>query len=144
MSDTLNSQPADALGEPDCLRCMRKKLEAIGVVVFFREGDAWRLGNYQAEKPSDAAEVDFYCMLRDSVPEIITSYPSGLILSEPRSVEQVFGSVGRLFDNHSVLAAAVSKGEFSGVRLAWRDSAQPFSREDLRIIQCFGLCPEGC
>ena len=149
MSENLSSThthdgQCEVIDDPDCLRCMRKKLEATGVAVFFREGSSWRLGNYQAEKPNEAAEVDFICMLQQGIPEIIASYASGLILPDSRSAEQVFGPTGQLFETNSIIAAPVTKGNSNGVRLAWRDAAKPFSREDLRIIQCFGLCPEGC
>ena len=132
------------LRDPDCLKCMRKKLDAVSVGVFFRDQGSWRLAAYQSEKPQEDAEVEFYCMLSSGVPEIVSAYPSGLILSDGQSIEQVFGPIKNLLAGRSVIAAPVSKGDSAGVRIAWRDAANPFSREDLRIIQCFGDCPDGC
>lgn len=130
--------------DPDCLRCLRRKLRAVGVAVFFRSPEGWRIGNYQGDKPSAAAEVEFECLLRARVPDVVAAHSRGLILCGEEELQAKFGSVSKLFRSCSVIAAHVQGGESSGVRLAWRDDSEPYEEEDLATIKCSGECPDGC
>lgn len=127
--------------DPNCLDCLRKKLSAIGVAVFTRKDNDWVVADFQGERPHADAEIDFYCMLQQGVPETIAAYPSGVLLADESTITSVMGSASSLFVNRSVVAAPVASGSFSGIRLAWRDASNPFSQADLQTIQCFGICP---
>ena len=131
-------------GDPDCLRCMRRKLRATGVVVFFRRGDEWLLGNFEGDKPQDAAETDFECMLQFGVPQALEVHQNGIVLADDRAIQSVLGKAASLLLGNCVIAAPVHRGGSVGLRLAWRDQSDPFSGEELRIVQCEGLCPSGC
>lgn len=131
-----------ALQDPDCILCLRKKLRAISVVVFFKEGDSWRIGGYQSDKPREDAEIDFYCLLNSNIPEEILDHKDGLILSEIEEISDLFESFASMFQRCSLIGAPVSCGEVFGARLAWRDSSEPFSESDLSLIRCSGKCPE--
>jgi hypothetical protein len=130
--------------DPDCVKCLRKKINAVGVVVFFKEGDAWRIGNFQGEVPQTAAEVDFECMLAGGVPDIIADREDGLLISDDDGIHSFFPKLSSLFQSKSIVAAAVAFEDLRGVRLAWRDARTPFSLQDLKTIRCFGQCPPGC
>lgn len=114
------------------------------MVVFFRSEDGWRLASYQGDKPQSDAEIEFYCMLREGVPEVVEAYEEGLLLTDNRAIETTLPGVKGLLAGTSVIAARVSIGSFYGVRIAWRDSSDPFTEEELAIIQCVGNCPQGC
>lgn len=132
--------------DPDCLRCMRQKLKALGLVVFFREADAadaWRIGNFQGDKPQEAAQAEFEYMLKCGVPEIIAKRGS-FILTNAQDIKVTFPKLKEFFKGCSLIAAHVKGGESSGVRLAWRENSEPFSEKDLEIIRCSGNCPSGC
>lgn len=129
--------------DPDCIRCLRQSLRATQIVVFFRENEHWRIGSFQGDRPSPDAEVDFFSMLRGGVPETVEAQGDAFILSDDKSIENMFGSVNDLLCGNSVIAAPVRLGNLTGVRLAWRDDSDPFSEEDLALIKCLGKCPEG-
>lgn len=130
--------------DPDCLRCLRLKLNAICVAVFYREGEGWRLGDFQGDKPRSAAEAEFMHMLRVGLPEAIAKRGRGFILVDERDVETAFPALTGLFLNSTVIASAVCGGEAPGVRIAWRDKSEPFTDADLEIIHCLGNCPDEC
>ncbi len=128
---------------PDCLTCMRTKLRATCVVVFVQEGSNWELGSYQGELPQDAAEAEFYGMLVAKVPHILMAKPDGVLLRTDREITDMFQNYG-IFIGKSLVAAQFKLGKYEGVRLAWRDQTDPFSKDDLYAIQCQGKCPTGC
>ena len=133
------------IDDPDCLHCLRTKLEAIGVVVFFRNADgSWRLGGYQSAKPSEAAEAECHHMLQTGLPEKILAGERVVILSNHRDIKLNFPHLAPSFGGSSLIAARVQRDELVGVRIAWRDEKAPFTAEDEATIHCWGNCPEGC
>lgn len=143
-SESVDSPEQAILCDPDCMSCLREKLRALCVIVFFRIEDGWRIGGFQGDRPLRDAEVHAYALLTEGVPELVASHEEGFILSNKQSISDVFGSVGNLFDGCSVLAAPVRRGRSRGVRLAWRDAKDPFTEVELETIRCFGECPHGC
>lgn len=129
--------------DPDCLRCMRLKLRAESVVIFVRIGDNWEVGSYQSDIPREAAEAEFYALLKEHVPQTLNHYPRGLRLLDNKEILQVFPKAIR-FLGKSIISAPYKLGNYEGYRLAWRDQSDPFSAQELDIIQCQGLCPSGC
>lgn len=145
MTDQLEAHwaAATALGDPDCLNCLRRKLKAISVAVFINGEDGWCLSDYQGEKPSGDAEIDFFCMLEQRVPEVIAAHPDGLVIVTQEQMDQTLNQAKELFCGYSIVAAPVNRGSFTGVRLALRDALDPFTEQDLETVRCFGLCDEG-
>ncbi len=144
MTENIRGNVADLLAEPDCLKCMRKKLNATSVVVFFCDAGTWRVSSYQSEKPASDAEIDFYCLLNAGIPQVISSHPEGLILPDDRALAQVFGQSANLLSGNAVIAAPVTGNSMAGVRLAWRDNSSPFTEDDLVTVHCVGDCPPDC
>lgn len=143
--NVLNARPGDAgCADPDCIRCLRTKLRAVGAVVFFREQDGWRLDKFQGEKPYEDSEAEFQYLLAAGVPDNVVSLGESIILSDDKQIAAAFPRSGQLLFGHSVIAAQVHHGETSGVRLAWRDIQDPFTQADLEVIECVGSCPPGC
>jgi hypothetical protein len=132
--------------DPDCLKCLRSKLKADGVVVFFApdaQQQEWRIGNFQGLRPRSAAEVDFEIMLANRVPEIVTSNPEGVLVCDDLTLESLFPAMAYLWKGKSLVAARVTR--LRGVRLAWRDDeTEPFTADDLKTLECFGQCPRDC
>ena len=132
----------ECLQDPDCLSCLRQKLRAISVVVFFKEKKEWRVGAYQADKPQEDAEIDFYCMLKAHVPENVFNEKNGLLLNDVAAIGTRFGALGDFLKGNCLIGAPVRCGPVVGARLAWRDASDPFSAADLELIRCSGKCPE--
>ena len=130
--------------DPDCLRCMRKKLRATGIAVFFQSEEGWRLSSYQGERPSEAAEIEAYSLLAKGVPEAVARAEKGLVLVGDEAILAALPGAQGLFSGQSIVAAQVRIDNFSGVRIAWRDCVEPFDALDLATIQCVGNCPPGC
>lgn len=128
------------LSDPDCVGCLRKKLDAIGVVVFFTAGDEWRIGSFQGDKPLSAAQVDFESLLAGSVPQALARYSEGLLSNDDKTLAEAAPGALFLLDGASVIACPVHFGDKVGVRLAWRDRHAPFRPEDLETLRCFGEC----
>ena len=148
MSDRTNrcfspSNP-DSFRDPDCLKCLRKKLQALCLVVFYRDADGWRLGGYQGDRPSAEAEVDFVYMLKEGLPELVAAHPGGLVLNDDMSIGDHIGKFRALLGGKAVIASAVNFPGLPGLRLAWRDQSEPFTTAELQALQCEGNCPEGC
>ena len=142
---TINEQSGrKMLTDPDCIRCLRKKIGALGVVVFFREGAEWRIGNFESDIPREAAEAQFNFMLRSGVPELVASKGKGLLLIGDRDIESQLPALAAFFAGNSVVGSAVNVAGAGGVRVAWREGANPFSADDLKTLRCFSECPEGC
>lgn len=131
------------LKEPNCLRCLRTKLEAIGVVVFVKDQDSWLLNAFQGDVPEDVAEVMFYGMIKLGVPEKIFAQGRDFVLSDNAQIQEMFPQV-ETFRDTSLIAARVAYGEFKGVRVAWREQSRPYSEKDLGTVNCVGECPEAC
>lgn len=139
-----NQADKSLFGDPDCVRCMRKKLRATGVVVFFKTGHDWHLGNFEGDKPSAAAQTDFECMLRFGVPQSLEPFEGGIVIPDDQTLSGTLGKAASLLEGCCVIAAPVHRGHSVGVRLAWRDQTDPFTAQELDIIHCEGLCPTGC
>ena len=137
-----------SLGElpiPDCLRCMRKKLRATSIVVFFQNPDkSWRLADFQGDKPMDVVEAEFQYMLKTKMPEIVLQHGKTFFLNGKEAISRIFPKLGNLFEDQSIIAAPVKYETSFGVRIAWRDEQDVFSDEDLKTLECVGKCPEGC
>jgi hypothetical protein len=140
----MSEQYHNDLLDPDCLKCMRKKLRATALAVFFRDGAGWRIGSFQGDKPASSAEVEFYAMLQSGVPEIIYASADGLFINDDRALREHFPSLIPLLSGSSVIAAVVKRQQLEGVRIAWRDNSDPFEAKDLDTIRCDGNCPDGC
>jgi hypothetical protein len=124
---------------------MHLKLKTTSVVVFFCDKDInWRIGDFQTEKPREIAETEAYSLLSNGIPQIIADSKSGMLLNSNAEIAQALPGIGKMLDDHSVICAAVERGNSQGVRIAWRDRSQPFSSADLSYIQCQGECPDGC
>ncbi len=136
------NDPALLLQDPNCITCLRKKLRAISVVVFFQEYNNWRIGGYQSDKPLEDAEIDFYCMLKSNIPNEIIKHERGLLLSDANLISKLFGNFANLFKDSCLIGAPVRCDKITGARLAWRDNSEPFSESDLQIIRCTGKCPQ--
>lgn len=134
--------PLLALQDPDCLLCLRRKLRAISVMVFFKEEGGWRIGAYQGEKPQEDADIDSYCLLNSPLPEEIFKRQEGLVLNSEKQLAQISSRLAGFLEGHCVLGAPVRCQSVEGVRLAWRDAAEPFSAADLELIRCSGNCPK--
>ncbi len=131
-------------GDPDCLKCLRQKLRALCVVVFFRKQDSWVLDNFQGDKPAEAAEAEFQYMLKLGIPETALKLGKVAVLNGAKEIADTFPGVQSLFEGFSLITATVQRGESLGVRLAWREQEDPFTEEDSKTIECFGDCPKGC
>lgn len=128
---------------PDCLTCMKLKLNATCVAVFVKDDSSWCLSAYQGDLPQDAAEVEFYGMLKDRVPHVLFEQPEGTILCSDKDITEMFPKVEILL-GRAIIASRFKLGTYEGVRLAWRDQSQPFSRKEKEAIECGGQCPDGC
>ena len=131
--------------EPNCVCCLQKKLCAQGAVTFFKDQNgSWRVGTFEGNRPSESVEVDLYCMLEADVPETILKQQCGFILSNEDAIRSLFPGAENLFKGYSIIASPIQYQELRGVRIAWREISNPFRAEELRIIECIGLCPNGC
>ena len=134
--------------DPDCLTCLRLKLNADSIVVFFKDhdSDSWRLGGFQGEKPSNDMEVEVYRMLITKMPQTVAIYKDGLLLSSQEEIETMFPETKKLFTNSSIIAAPVffnkQNEELTGVRAAWRHNNNPFTAKDLETLRCTSACPQ--
>ena len=129
------------LTDPQCLRCLRMKLRATCVAVFLREESGWRLAGYESDKPADAAEVEFYSILKANLPEQLWAATDGILINEAHSMRAHVGALKELFKGQALIAAPVHPQGASGVRLAWRDASDPFGVEELESLRCFQECP---
>ena len=132
------------LTDPDCIRCLRKKLRATGVAVFFKKEFGWILDNFEGDKPGEAAEAEFQYMLKAGIPDTLLKQENGLILPDQEAIAAVLPQISGLFEGSCLIATPVRRGPSLGVRLAWRDSLDPFTTADLKTIECLGECPENC
>lgn len=130
--------------DPNCLRCLRLKLKALAVGVFFKEGDNWRLGSFEGDKPSCAAEVEFDSLIKLGVPALVANHPAGLILNDNAAIAAMFPTAQGLFQDQAVIAAPIHFEQLSGIRIAWRSAATPFQKTELETLLCFSQCPPGC
>ncbi|MCC6933272.1 MAG: hypothetical protein IT292_08465 [Deltaproteobacteria bacterium] len=131
--------------EPDCVRCLQKKLRAIGAVTFFQDGgDRWRLGCFQGDTPSSETEVIIYALMHAKIPEIVWNKGSGFYVNNVDMLKRIFPPIRELFQDHVMICAPVQYKHLTGVRIAWRDKADEFTLEELNIIECQGNCPTGC
>ena len=129
---------------PDCVSCLRKKLDALGVASFFFKDDAWVLSDFEDTVPGADAEFRFHYLIRINAPGIIAGSEKGIICPDETSIRMTIAGVNHLFDGCTLIGAATVFEGLGGVRIAWRDSRNPFSHTDLETLQCFGHCPEGC
>jgi len=130
--------------DPDCIRCLRKKISADGVVVFFRSSSGWRIGNCESDIPLAAAEAHFNFMLRSGLPAIVVAKKGGILLNTLEEVKSELVVLEKFFSDKCVIGAAVKVGQHDGVRIAWREALAPFTSEDLVTLQCFSKCPDNC
>ncbi len=140
----VTNNEVNTLSDPDCVRCLRKKINAEGVVVFFREGNDWRIANFQGDMPQEMAEVYFHTMLKSGTPAVVATQSRGLLLNKPAEIRAYLPELFGFFAGQSVIGAKVKIGEHEGVRLAWRANVTPFNDQDLTTLQCFAECPAGC
>ena len=138
------TESAACLLDPDCVKCLRKKLSAVGVVVFFKDEDDWRIGSFEGEIPWEACQVDFECMLNFGVPDVLANREGGLLITDDDEAHSFFPKLQGLFSGKTVVAAAVAFQDLKGVRLAWRENSSPFNIQDLKTIRCYGQCPADC
>ena len=145
--DSLKCSCAETNGgatDPDCVRCLRKKVSALGVVVFFEDGGQWRIGNFESDSPREDAEVSFHSMLRSGLPTLVAGCEKGILFRGDADLRAQVPALAGLLSGCSVIGAPVRVGEKHGVRVAWREQREPFSAEDLNTLQCFSRCPDGC
>jgi len=130
-SNALNSPLS--LETPDCIRCLRKKLGAIGVAHFFKHAGEWLLADFESDTPRSDSEFQGTYLLEIGLPQIIADSESGFILSTNEAIQSKF-----------VIGVRTVCAGFGGVRFAWREQSLPFSERDLKVLECFGECPPGC
>lgn len=132
------------LDDPDCCRCLQRKLRATAVVTFFEDAGDWRISNYQGDKPSEAAEVEMEMLLRSGVATQVASHGEPSTFLDPKKIKKFFGPAAGILHGKSVIAAPVALGNLKGVRVAWRSKEDPFSDQEVALISCSGACPPGC
>lgn len=120
---------------------MRIKLRATAVAVFLKEETGWQLAGYESDKPSDAAEVEFYSILKAGLPEQLWAMTDGILINDAHSMRSRVGSLRELFKGQVLIAAPVHPPGATGVRLAWREETDPFTMEELEALRCFQDCP---
>ena len=130
--------------DPDCAKCLRKKLDADSVAVFFCGKEGWRISSFQGDRPSSTVEVEFQAMVKAGVPGIIASKDHGILANSDSEVAEYFPQLASLFPRSAIIGCRVNLGSLIGVRLATRNNSHPFSDEDLNTLQCYSECPEGC
>jgi hypothetical protein len=123
---------------------LRKKLDALGVVVFYRENNVWRLGNFQAELPGAEAEVHFQYMLTAGFPDELIKHKDGLCFGMAEQAQKFFPKLSGFFADKTLLAARTNYAGLPGVRIAWRDESSPYTAADLNVLRCFADCPKDC
>lgn len=133
-----------AFQTPDCILCLRRKLDALGVVAFFEYQGAWYVGDYENDRPSGDSEFLFNYLLQVNVPEIVAGEPLGVVLNTEDEIQAKFPGIGVMFPGCSLIGARTGSAGLEGVRIAWREADRPWSEGDLELLQCFGECPEGC
>lgn len=141
-SNALNSPLS--LETPDCIRCLRKKLGAIGVAHFFKHAGEWLLADFESDTPRSDSEFQGTYLLEIGLPQIIADSESGFILSTNEAIQSKFPGINALFNDCSVIGVRTVCAGFGGVRFAWREQSLPFSERDLKVLECFGECPPGC
>jgi hypothetical protein len=134
----------NVLLDPDCVRCLRKKVSALGVVVFFKDGDGWRIGNFESDIPRDAAEAHVHSFLKAGLPAFVASKAEGLLLTNEAELKTQLPALAAFFSGHSIIGCAVNIAGTGGVRVAWRENTTPFKTEDLSTLRCFSQCPKDC
>lgn len=135
---------SDARKIPDCIRCLRKKMQTVGAAVFVKVNNEWFLGDFEAETPSEDAEFLFTHLLNIGFPEKLSAASAGMILNDDALIEKTFPGVNKLFAGSALIGTPVSYGAMHGVRVAWREALQPFTNADLEELRCLSKCPEGC
>ena len=131
--------------KPDCVKCLRKMLRADSIAVFFREGSSWKLGSFQGEKPSADAEVEFDYMIMRGLPEELSAFDKGLLLTSDEDIKNRLPIFANLFLGHSFLSCPIHYNDIEGVRIALRcDQDDAFTEQDLETLRCFKDCPKDC
>lgn len=143
-TDNSNSSQPKLFQSPDCIRCLRKKLKAVGVVVFFSMDETWYVGDYEADIPSSDAEFQFGYMLKLDIPGIINEAGKGLILNTDEEIQRKFHGIDTLFQGYALLGVKTKYSGLEGIRLAWRPLGEPFTQAELDSLECFGDCPVDC
>ncbi len=129
---------------PDCIRCLRRKLNALGVASFFVKDGVWVLSDYEDSVPSSDAEFRVCFMLRLNIPQIVSDSEKGIILNSAQELASAVPEINRLFDDCVLMGARTVFEGLGGVRIAWRETDAPFTQEELDALACFGDCPADC
>lgn len=133
-----------AFQTPDCIRCLRRKLKAVGVASFFLKDGVWVLSDYEDSLPSADAEFRVCYMLKLNMPQIVADTENGMILNTARDLAKVVPRVNHLFDDCALIGVRTVFAGLGGVRIAWRQNDEPFTQEELDVLACFGDCPKDC
>jgi len=133
-----------AFQTPDCIRCLRRKLNAIGVASFFVKDGAWVLSDYEDALPSADAEFRVCHMLKLDIPQLVADSENGVVLNSAQDILRAVPDLNHLFDGCVIIGARTVFAGLGGVRIAWRESDSPFSEEELETLACFGDCPKDC
>ena len=137
-----STQCPGVVTDPQCIRCLRMKLRATCVAVFLKnDQNVWQTAGFESDKPAEAAEVEFYSILKAGLPEQFWAETDGILINEAHSLRARVGSLKEIFKGCALIAAPVHPQGRSGVRLAWREDTDPFSMEELEILRCFQDCP---
>ena len=83
-------------------------------------------------------------MLKAGVPDAILENGQSFILTNADEIASVFPQVTKVLEGYTVIASPVQHNKTVGVRIAWRDQAEPFTEADLTALRCHGDCPDGC
>ncbi|NMC62009.1 MAG: hypothetical protein GYA55_02450 [SAR324 cluster bacterium] len=129
---------------PDCIRCLRKKLNALGVAAFYMKDGEWMLSDFESDIPREDAEFQGTYLLKIGLPQIIANAENGLLLTGTESIQNSIPGINSLMNGTSIIGARTVFAGLGGVRFAWREDSQPFSSDELKILECFGECPPGC
>jgi hypothetical protein len=130
----------DDQSDPNCVGCLRKELDAVGVAVFFKEDSGWRISDYQSDKPEEDAEIEAVCMLRGGVPEAALALGASFRLTTASAVADAFPDAKGLFDGSTVVGVQIEIDGRHGLRIAWRDISEPFTDDEIESAKCPKLC----
>ena len=144
MTASASSEPI-SFQSPDCIKCLRRKLDALGIVVFCKLDDfSWHVADFESDTPSEDSEFQFNYMISIGLPSIIDSAEDAFVLNGNSEIQAKFPGINALLSGTSIVAGRVKFNGSVGVRIAWRDASQPFGMSDIEALQCFGQCADDC